>query len=465
MKFYHNIQRHLLLHYPLVYSTRAFPALLVGVSVIALLFIFFASLSNQIESSSAIASWIAFLVLCCIIAVIIYLIYLFRFNVFKNFGKAGPLQFSLQFLLIFLSIGMFVFWPFIPRIAAHSLLSARYNEARMIKDIHEAYQLAYQMEHTRWDAPYRISQIYVNPQEYYGVDEDWGNNTIKVGSLRDLEKNRFEKLEKKSDSLYLGYEKTSLVCSEYDYRLLNPTELSDSIYANLPETKGDIQAQQERLGEIFSKYIPDYNGSVLNRDSRWSSEFYYGYEETTVCSKYRLSELGDEMRRINEKVISQSDLKILWRVWFYISLYATVLILIFRYMTLRTYFWTILFTFLLFVFTVILTIITEPGEIGMHFILLFYYFICAGFGLSIFFSKSRNVFQGIGLNLSYFFLQLLPIVLASVYYEFIKYDDDHWTARIVLMERAEIVGIILLLISTFLIHNRLFHKWYSLPEE
>lgn len=465
MKLINKIQQHLLLNYPLVWSSRVIPATLFGLSIALILFLVFYISPVRDFNSPVFISWIFFLTLCSIISVIVYLVFLFRFNAFKFFGKLNGLQFFFQFILVFLSISIFVSWPFIPRLAGFASVYGKYSLQELSDDFDEAYVLAYQLEYTKGTAPYRISEIVIDAGLEQESEEDYSNNSIRLRSFEFIDRGRFEKLERKSDSLYLGYEKLNLVCVEFDYNITLPYDLSDKIYKSFESKIVDKEAKLTRLSELFAKYIPNYNGSVLASESSFSSD--YGYEEESkVCTKYRLNEFGYQMGKYSSGLMKKGDLFLLFKMWMYISLYISIFIIIFRYMSPRTFLWTLLFGFLLFIFSVIVSIIFSFEKEGILGLMIAYYLIFSLLAFSLIFTKSRNVFQGIALNLSFFFVHLFPVICGLMVTSFLSaYDVDYQSRFDAILSTAEGIGLFLLLISLLFVHSRLFYKWYSLPEE
>jgi hypothetical protein len=457
MKFINKIQHYLLLHHPLIWSTRIIPTLIFSGMVSVLLFIFFYFTTTTTGSASySFPAWVSFLGLSSVIAIIVYLIYLLRFNQFKNFGSLHWHQFFMHFIILFTALGSMIIWPFIPGLAAHVATNTTHTIPEMEADMEEAYILAIQLEYTKETVPYRMVNIQVN-DSVSDVTTDDVNNNIIVPSEKDIQRERYVKLEKKSETQYVGYEQINLLCAEFPYGLGDYDGLNRKLYQSVQADISDRETKLAKLNEIFAKYIRYYDGNV-----RKGSIDIYGYDNTEsgICTNYRLSEMGGAMQNISDRIFRSSDWAIYLRFWFYLTLYSTLLLLIFRYMSPRTFLWTLLFTFLLFVFTMIVTLSSGLGEISIFSVMVFYYLVFLGFAITIFFSKSRNVFQGIALNLSFFFLPILPLVLSLMACE-INQDGRNCD---VVIQIAEFVGVFLLLISSLVFHSRLFYKWYSLPE-
>jgi hypothetical protein len=465
MALFQKIQLKLLLNHPLLFSTRVVPAIITGLSVNVILFLFFLVSPTQTESNSGMAGWTAFLVLCSIIGIIIYLVFLFRFNPFKVFGKKPFFQFFLQGLYIFLSISSFIAWPFMPRIASSIATERLYSREEIQADFEKAYLTAYQIEYDRKSAPYRAVSILVDTMQSDTLFENYGNNLIIVKSSDFIPSERFEYTEKISENSYLGYEKQLLICTDFPYEISPTEDFSEKIYRSLKDEKMNREQGEAILDGIFVKYIKNYNGEILAKDSQMPLEDFAYMDESPVCSKYRLSEMSRAMDKVYNRINTARNLAFLLRSWFYFGLYLTVLILIFRYMTVRTFLWTLLAGFLLFVFTVIFSIILTPGENGIIELLIFYYLLCLGLAISIFFSKSRQVFAGIGLNLSFLFLHLLPFLLTASFFADRPEEFYTWRDKESFMRSVEWIALGLLTASSLFFHSALYYRWYSLPEE
>jgi hypothetical protein len=467
MALFQKIQLRLLLNHPLLFSARVVPALITGLSVNAILFLYFLLSPTQTESNSGIVGWTAFLVLCTIISIIIYLVFLFRFNLFKVFGKKTFFQFFLQGLYIFLSISSFIAWPFIPRLASSLAISKSHSAEQIASDFEKAHITAYRMEYDNQSAPYRIIYIKIDTLQNDSVTEDYANNLMTVKSAGCIPANRFLYTEKTSETSYQAYEKQNLACSDFSYQLSFSSDFSDKIYRSLKDEKMNREQGEAILNAIFAKYIKNYNGKIFAKDAEIQFAIAgAAYVETSpVCNKYRLSEMSAAMEKIHNRIATPEELSVLVRVWFYMSLYLSLFFLIFRYMTVRTFLWSLLTAFLLFVFTVIISIITEPGESGVLGILLFYYFISLALAITIFFSKTRHVFSGIGLNLSFFFLPLAPFLIHA--YIFSQLPEGHYLMEQKggLMFFTEFMANTLLIVSCLFFHSALYYRWYSLPEE
>lgn len=461
MQFIQRIQHRLLLNYPQIWNSRIIPVLLLAGGMDVLLFLIFYFMPSPTPGSGTLVPWVSFLSLSAMIGVVVYLIFLLRFNYFKNFGLLRPMDFFFQFLLLFVALGTFVSWPFIPSLAVHVSVSSRYDMTQLEKDLGEAYILAAQLEYTQATAPYRKIRVEIT-DSVEGGEEDYVNNTLYVRSEEDIDRTRFVKMEKAGDKAYIGYETVSFLCGEYPYSLADMEKLNARIYASLPAVAPDKAVLEKKLGGIFSAYLPG-TSIYCNSMEDYNSCSVSG-EESAICNRYRLNELGWYMNRIDHDVFDSGDWQFFCRMWFYTTLYASLLLLIFRYMTPRTFLWTLLFTFLLFVFTVIFSIFAFSGPGGLLGTLLSYYLLFTGFAVSIFFSRSRNVFQGIALNLSFFCLNLFPVFIVWLYYSMVGYDY-HTEEQAAAMSVAEKVGLLLVLLSSLFLHSRLFYKWYSLPEE
>ena len=112
-RFLDRLDRHLLLNKPEIWSTRThlvlyysflFVALLTGLALIA---------PDDPRKDSSWESWTVPVALLSFIAFVVWIIYLLRFNVFKRFGARRPTERLVNFVLYFINIGCFIFFPFV----------------------------------------------------------------------------------------------------------------------------------------------------------------------------------------------------------------------------------------------------------------------------------------------------------------------------------------------------------------
>lgn len=466
MKLLHAIRQKMLLNYPLLWSTRAIPALAISLSVNILLFVIFYLSATPLGDIDG-DDWIAFFALCSIVCCILYLVFLLRFNAFKLFGKLPWYSFVLQLLLYFMVFGSIVLYPFMPKLAIHLKVSKEFTQEDLDIAKDEANILINKLEYTQSTVPYReVLLEFVDSLSE--KRNDYANNYRVVFSDELFDSTDYVYIEKLTDSTALARERVVLGCS-YNY------ELNDSIYKSLPETHADSLKYQQRLSDIFARYIVGYNGNIYNHAV--AHEYLYPnvkvraaepFYDQDKCDKYLMADLENGVGKISRKLIGAWEFDDLFRIWFYFSLYISLFVLIFRHMTVRTFLWTLLFGFLLFVFTAIMGASLNSDGKTMLLIILLYYAISLLFSIFIFTAKCRNVFFGIALNLSFFFLQLVPVFIVLLIKEYqsryTHFDSEasqiqyYWPAW-------EALGLVLLILSALFFHSRLYHRWFSLPQK
>ena len=111
-----KLDDYLLIHKPEIWSARThlvkWYSILFMIVLAALCFINY----NNARLSTNVGIWVGFVVVIAILALVIWIIYLLRFNVFKRYGIIKPIGRLTTFLLYFVAAGFIVGYSFIPLI-------------------------------------------------------------------------------------------------------------------------------------------------------------------------------------------------------------------------------------------------------------------------------------------------------------------------------------------------------------
>ena len=112
--FLRNFDHKLLLNNPVLWTSRAHLVSWLGLLSLAILALIFFTIPNDPRHESVVYLPTFFILIVSIVGMIIWLIYLLRFNVFKRFGTYTWKSMLGSFLLLFASLGWFVLLPFLP---------------------------------------------------------------------------------------------------------------------------------------------------------------------------------------------------------------------------------------------------------------------------------------------------------------------------------------------------------------
>src|SRR5215218_2445875 len=107
--FINKLDDYLLKHKPEIWSARTHLVLYYGILLIAALTIIAFIVPDDPRSSSPVSYWIGFVSLISIVGLVVWIIYLLRFNVFKRYGNIKPIGRLATFLLYFVSTATIIF--------------------------------------------------------------------------------------------------------------------------------------------------------------------------------------------------------------------------------------------------------------------------------------------------------------------------------------------------------------------
>ena len=482
--FLQKLDNWLLRHHPTIWQTRVHLALwyilLTGIVLSLLCLVSF----NDARRDTEIGGWITFTVLISILGLVIWLIYLLRFNVFKRFGQWKPLDALISFVLYFVIAAALGFLNFIPPLVQSFRANQQYSNSEIIKDINEinttACLLEYDILPLNWtpDTCQLVSKTTITVERETDRPLQQVSNPYTLVDTMELNRRLQinDSVVKLRDDLYVFYS-----CPDYQfisffrYSWGSPDLILSSaeIYRKYLKTKPDINRNQlmERMNDLKEKWAVFDNRYVSYSENDYiiNSDTYIN----RIQKKY-------DLRRVDNGIESVLDKKFrfeweegfLWRFLIYPALFIALLLFVFRNSTVRTFFLTLLTIVLLMIFTGLVMIgITNPEETTFLGVLIFYYVLFGGIGLSITSSGKRSAIQGIGLNLFFLMTPFVPLILTAYYTQSRKwvYDDFSYQwpgglSETELMQIAEITGLVFLLLMLQLLFRKLYRKWYALPE-
>ena len=161
---------------------------------------------------------------------------------------------------------------------------------------------------------------------------------------------------------------------------------------------------------------------------------------------------------------------------YYFTLVLSLLVLIYRHTTRRTFFLSLLAGVVLSILTGIFIAMTSHGDSVFDTWIIAYFMIFILLSAFIFNSKTRHAIPGIGLNFLVLMTPFIPLVITSIYYDSLrkKYwrNDEIWAeyGHYFRNERfhyhlAQIGGFLLLILLLATLYQMAYKKWFSLPEQ
>jgi hypothetical protein len=130
--------------------------------------------SNTLADSTAIY-WAGFLIVISIIALVAWLIYLLRFNVFKRFGEISVLNTLFTFILFFIATGFILSFAYIPAWIETVKANRDFDGEQVVKDINQMNldlcRLEYHDLPLEWDNDTLAVVDTLPKRNYYDADE------------------------------------------------------------------------------------------------------------------------------------------------------------------------------------------------------------------------------------------------------------------------------------------------------
>jgi uncharacterized membrane protein len=486
--FINQLDEYLLLHKPDTWSARAHLVVYYGLLFIAVLAGICFIAPNDPRAETIIYLWCVFTGILSLVAFIVWLIYLLRFNVFKRFGIVTAGDRVKTFLLYFLSIGMMVLAVYVPPYVESVRANKAYGLDEIVSDMDDMNlgicSLAYDSLPHYWHQEHflvRNNDSYLNvlipsqdetDPDGQVVNTRGGNRSyvIDSGSLRS-KLALADSVRKINDSVYTIY-----TCPDYKF-----VDAYQSIFTTKSLTNKDLYEKVIRhyvrpdkakttaaLITLVKKYVPDYEERL--KDDRNSYSGYYDRIKET----YFVNSVNRNMDHILDRKYRWQgrNLNAFIHVFFYVTTILSLLVFIFRHSTVKTFFLTLLSAVLILIITSLFGAFLDINDINVFVICIIYY--CLFFLLSLMAIKSRvrNIVAGIGLNLTVALTAWLPVTIVALYYGLLRYR--HRNDNIIPIDHdresmhylyAEIIGVVLLLVLIETLFKFLYRKWYASPEQ
>jgi hypothetical protein len=491
--FLKSTEQKLLLNKPLIWSTRVHLVLYYGILFNLLLAGLCFVAPMDIKGASSIGYWIGFVIIIAIIALTVWLIYLLRFNVFKKYGNIKPLHALVTFLLYFVSTGIIVLSVFVYPAVECVRANMAFGDEELVHDINTMNVRLCQMEHRLLNIAWVYDTVAlvqddkpVDKKITYDEDEvapdtvaipSNGRYFLKLDSTDFYDKlAQTDSVVKLNDSLYLMYKTPELQFMSCDLledahtreKILPSFEIYNRSLRNPPVTIEGTAIAKE-FYEVQKKYlsIPKSN--------------YTDYEEVIqpgegpmeiVRKKYHLSKINNSLYKIvyKKNLFTGSNLNLILRLFYYFTLGISLLIFIFRNTTVRTFFLSLLSGVLLSIFTALILSIARGSDkafIGSMIGYTLLFFVGSIFTFSL---TKRSVVIGIMTNLFVFIVPVLPLLMVDFIFRLKseQYYREYGTYYAPFVDQyylyAEIGGAVLLLVLLAIYINKVYRRWYSLPQ-
>ena len=488
--FLNHLDHELLINKPEVWSARTHLVVYYGLLFTAALTFISFIIPNDPRSSSPSPYWVGFVIIISIIALIGWLIYLLRFNVFKRYGNITPLSRLTTFILYLIATGTLFLFPMVMPYVESIRANKAYSDREITDDINSINLKICQLEYD--SLPHSLKNdtvLVVNklPQVRSLPDEEedsieytpyrtYGYQLVDTASI----KGRLSEADSSvrlNDSMWVLYKsKNYIFIRSYmaSYHtgadMYSDFDLYKKVMRNPQQP--DRRTTRAELYRILAKYRVEEKGSYSGN--------YYDYEERRelydkIKEKYKLDNISNSIDNIAERKYRwRGDNAAFYvRFYFYATLVVTLLVFIYRHSTRKTFFLSLLTGILLTIITTLFAAYFTTRDTAFNLWLMAYIVLFFVISLLGFKNKTRNAVTGIGINLFVFLVFMFPLGAYSYYYATVVRENNllpnpryiDYEALGVYLWYAELAGPLLLLILLATYIPKVYRKWYALPEE
>lgn len=499
-KFLQKFDSKLLLRNPSVWSARThlvlYFFLLFGVVCSAVAFLYF----KDARGNQNVEVFTAFTVIVAIIAMVFWLIFLLRFNVFKRFGKLSFFEGVVTYLLYFINTGLIVLIPFLPATVQSYCANRQFSSDEIVKDINHLNVMLTKLEFDNlpkyWDKKYYVittdstlltrgtamatvdeeaiaevdTVVSSNTNEDYEDTRPFYNNNFTYIDAAAIDEYRMngDSIVQENDTSFILFQAPALKFVEVNSYSSDDVNLA--LFSNR-EIYNVARSSSKSNAAIMLDSVNYYKIKYADIDSQYNNDYVYydqnnsGYLEK-IREKYKISATGGIISDvIDRKSFLLSELDIFIRVWYYPTLFLSLLIFIFRHTTVKTFFFSILAAVILAILTGLFISVTSGMEETMFLNTLFAYSILFGVLSVVGLTAKRRLFV-FGMSISFFLISIpmLPLLGRLIYLyktrfelDYVSFDEHNFT--------YEIAGFVLLLFVIQFLVGWLYRKWYALPQE
>jgi len=487
--FLKHLDKYLLKNFPVSWSSRIHSAGLYGIGFAILIFFFSFIAPNDPRNRSTIYYWITLAIILSLLGFVFWMIYLLRFNVFKRYGLWKATDTVKTYAFYFIITLIIVSWAFIPPITESIRANMAYSSNELAKDINDMNIKICQLESESVNTRFRRDTFqlanYITGMQrknsmidvseeiygYYFADSANLNSKLKYA----------DSVNKIGDDMYVIYECPDyMFIEEYEVNTFSDVKLLSSmdIYRRVLKNKQPVDpGLYKDLGVLFTKYSKLHSALTL---SAGIPDYYNRANENykvRISDKYDLDLINSSINHITDKKYRWDSLttEISIHVAYYFTLMLSLLVLIYRHTTRKTFFLSLLAGVVLTIFTSIFIALSRHTGSAFPMWFIAYFVIFLVISAFIFNSTKRSVITGIGLNFLVTMTPFLPLVITTMYYDSLRErylyssrwtEYDHVFKNETLHYRlSEVGGFLLLIILLATVYQMLYKKWYSLPED
>ena len=491
-----SAEQKLLLNKPGVWSTRTHLVLYYGLLFMVLLAVVCFLDPSDLRTGSMSPIWIGFVSVISIIALVVWLIYLLRFNLFKRYGVIDRFYTLTSFILYFISAGIIVLFAYVQPAVESIRANMAYGDEEIVKDINAINTKVCQLEYNLLKMPWsydtvsiveegeepRVNAAYVDG-DYERTDTIAGkparHHIFLDSAAFSYKQHEVDSLIKLNDTLYIlhytpAYDFIGLAIADNSTmnKLLSSFDLYNKVF-KYPQHAADRATISKELGVLLHKY--HYQEDLPSHSRNLEIEENDGPFDI-VSKKYHLVHVQTAFSNIIEKKYrwSKENLPPYIRVFYYVTLIITLLVFIFRHTTTRTFFLSLLTGVLLAILTGLTFAFFHSEDSTFLLTIVNYTILFFLASLLVFYIHTRKVVTGIFINL---FVSLVPFFPLFIFFWY-----DAWKKEQIYKQYggdvqgvitnidkyivyAETGGALLFIILLVTYINKVYRRWYSLPQE
>lgn len=480
--FLNKLDHYLLTHKPVIWTTRAHLVIYYAILfALALTFLCFIIPSNPLTDSSSFV-WTTLTAVFSLIGIILWIIYLLRFNVFKRFSEKGNLNALQNFFLFFISIGFVIAPAYIPTAVESKRANNKFSNEEVVNDINlinsKINQLEYDSLNHNWSKQICIVRDSLEQSLVYKQADEYNSDTLNYIDTANLRKRLLEtdSVVKKNDSVYYFYTSPKYTFLDAHYSDTHTTvkEKNDiafyreMIQSFTPVNKEKTKKELALLLKKYSYSTYSYNYAEVDYQSGNNLSYY-----SVIDKRYNLYGVNSGLRNlVGKKYRWYSNNDSRFRVWLYVSFVICLLLFIYRHTTVRAFFLSILTVIILLAVTGVLLAFLRGDAQAIYTICIIYYLLFLATILAGNAKRTRNTLVGIALNIVTFFTFLLPLFCTMMYYErlekqyrFGEYPPGFSETKDLYFLIAEIAGFVLFFLLLQPLFKKLYRNWFAKPEE
>jgi len=477
-RFINRIDNWLLLNKPETWSIRTHLVAYYGGIFLLMLALLVYILPDDPKLSTNTPYWSVFTNIITLIAFVVWLIYLLRFNVFKRYGITSSLNSLKAFALYYLAACIIMLIPFVQPFVESIKANQAYPDKMLVKDMNDINTIINQLEHNNIDHVWHRDTLTVRntlprrtvitpdfndgvPDTTFEVVKDKAG-LVDTAELRD-KLAYADSILQMNDSMYI-----LLDCPAYIFlgiynvkentaeKLLSAKNMYYTIHKNFVQP--DTRSITEKLQGLLKKYEYPY-------------KLYEYYDSDTasikIKKKYKIRSLDESISNIaTRKYEWYNDLGDMSRIFLYFSLVITLLIFIFRHTTVKTFFLSLLAAVIISILTTLFGVLAGFNIEGVFIMMLVWFGIFTACTVMAWQSKTRSVWIGIGINMFVASVYFVPLVILGLYDVIRRKNQVNYEPLPpYLLNITEISCVVLLLVLIVTYIHPLYRRWYASPED